>query len=62
LHLNKRNSTNSYFLWNKLEVNIYALLRKKTNNKNNRKNKLNKNLNNINATKFTIVNNSYLII
>ncbi len=62
LYLNKRNSTNSCFLQNKLEKDIYILLRKEIDNKSNRENKLNKNLNNINAAKSTIVSNSYLII
>jgi len=62
LHLNERNLTNSCFLQNKLEKDVYTLLRKKIDNESNKENKLNKNLNNINATKSTIVSNSYSII
>jgi len=62
LHLNKRNSTNNCFLQNKFEEDIYALLRKETNNESNKENKSNKNLNNVDATKFAIISNSYSII
>jgi hypothetical protein len=62
LHLNERNSTNNCFLRNKLEENVYTLLRKETNNESDKKNKLNKNLNNVNIAKSIVVSNSYLII
>jgi len=62
LHLNERNSTNNCFLQNKLEENVYTLLRKETNNESDKKNKLNKNLNNVNIAKSIVVSNSYLII
>ena len=62
LHLNKRNSTNNCFLQDKLEEDIYALLRKKIDNESDKEKKSNKNLNNVDATKSAIVSNSYLII
>jgi hypothetical protein len=62
LHLNKRNSINNCFLQNKLEEDIYILLKKEIDNESNKENKSNKNLNNVNTTKSTIVSNSYSII
>jgi len=62
LHLNERNSTNNCFLQDELEENVYASLRKETNNKSDKENKSNKNLNNVDATKSTIVSDNYLMI
>jgi len=62
LYLDRRNSINGCFLQNKLEENMYILLRKETDNKSNRENKSNKNLNNINTEKSATISNSYLII
>ncbi len=62
MHLNERNSTNNCFLQNKLEENIYTLLRKETNNESNRENKSNKNLNNVNIAKSIAISSSYSIV
>jgi len=62
LHLNERNSINSCFLQDELEEDVYASLRRETNNESDKENKSNKNLNNVDAAKSIVVSNNYLII